>query len=150
MYNCEALQNTGYFNNAHHIIALKEESASISRGIIVAVGIDINSATNGILLPHVDSNTPYPLWAITESGHTNYHDRDYFTIVQNELIEALRIYDKDLPAIIRNNSSTEQEVTEALKKYINNDEKIKEELNKIICDCIFEIKIDLLNGELNL
>ena len=117
MYNCEALQNTGYFNNAHHIIALKEESASISRGIIAAVGIDINSATNGILLPHVDSNTPYPLWAITESGHTNYHDRDYFLIVNERLLESLEIYDENLPIIIQN-SENEQEITEVLKEYI--------------------------------
>lgn len=58
-------------------------------------------------------------------------------------------YDEELSIII-SQYKTEQEVQETLEEYINNDEIIKEELNKIICDCIFEIKIDLLNGELNL
>jgi len=150
LYNGGIIQDTGYNNRAHHVVALKKEDAAISRGIIAAVGIDINSATNGVLLPYIDSNTPHPKWAITETGHNTSHDRNYFTIVENELIEALKIYDKDLPEIIRNNSSTEQEVTEALKKYINNNETIKKQLNKIICDCIFEIKVDLMNGEINL
>lgn len=70
LYNGGVIKSTGYFNSAHHVVALREEEASVSRGILAAVGIDINSATNGILLPHVDSKTPYPIDAITETGHT--------------------------------------------------------------------------------
>lgn len=149
LYNGGIIQYTGYNNRAHHVVALKEEDAAISRGIIAAVGIDINSATNGVLLPYIDRNTPHPKWAITEAGHPTSHDRDYLKTVQDRLIEALSLYDENLSEII-SKATNEQETTEILKKYINNDEKVTKKLNIIVCNCIFDIKVDLLNGDLKI
>lgn len=147
LYNGGVPKVTIYTNAAHHVVALNAPRAYLGRGILKAVDIDINSASNAVILPQPGANVNNP-YIITESIHST-HTREYYRTVNKRLLEALEIYDENLPIIIQN-SENEQEITEVLKEYINNNEKIKKELNKIICDCLFDIKIDLLNGELKI
>lgn len=48
------------------------------------------------------------------------------------------------------NKTNEQETTDILKEYINNNVEVEKKLNIIVCNCIFDIKVDLLNGDLSL
>ncbi len=54
-----------YTNQAHHIVAKNAEKATYSREVLESLDIDLNSASNGILLPSDRTAT----YAVTESIH---------------------------------------------------------------------------------
>lgn len=69
-----------YMNAAHHIVAFKEDNAEIAREILGRYDIDVNSATNGVLLPC--RKNPY---VTTEAMHSGGHLKEYFTTVNDRL-----------------------------------------------------------------
>lgn len=133
----EALYEAGvtpppYNNQAHHIVAKNAEKATYSREVLEGLDIDLNSASNGILLPSDRAATD----AVTESIHNGGHLESYYDYVNNEISDTLSALDptwkneEDIKAILQGLSDVERA-------------KVKAE----ICNTLTKIKGKLLNGE---
>lgn len=72
-----------YGNACHHIVAWDADKASISKGILEKYGIDVDSASNGILLPYEKIS-----YVTTEAMHNGGHSAEYYLHVENLLKEA--------------------------------------------------------------
>lgn len=69
---------------AHHIVALHDPEATLSRGLLFRWGIGINDADNGVFLPRTGRGIPgYP----SAAHHTPHHDPDYHLVVYDQLRE---------------------------------------------------------------
>ena len=79
----EGITPPPYGNACHHIVAWDAEKASVSRGILSKYGIDVDSASNGVLLPY-EKNA----YVTTEAMHNGGHSAEYYLQVENRLKEA--------------------------------------------------------------
>ncbi|MCR5022162.1 AHH domain-containing protein [Ruminococcus sp.] len=134
----EALYEAGvtppqYDNQAHHIVAKNAEKATYSREVLEGLDIDLNSASNGILLP-IDRTATH---AVTESIHNGGHLESYYQYVNEEIRSTLIQINPewenatDLKSILKNLPESEKS-------------KVKTE----ICNTLSEIKQELLDGDL--
>ncbi|QAA34159.1 AHH domain-containing protein [Clostridium manihotivorum] len=69
-----------YGNACHHIVAWDAEKASVSRGILSKYGIDVDSASNGVLLPYERNE-----YVTTEAMHNGGHSAEYYKAVENRI-----------------------------------------------------------------
>ena len=121
-----------YSNQAHHIVAKNAEKATYSSEVLEGLDIDLNSASNGILLPSDRAATD----AVTESIHNGGHLESYYDYINNEISDKLSALDptwkneEDIKAILQGLSDVERA-------------KVKAE----ICNTLTKIKGKLLNGE---
>ena len=114
----------------HHIVPLSEHEAQYSRDILEALDININSAVNGLLLPSGFGDITY---IVSENLHNGGHSRSYCAKIEKELSDVLVAYFGDSQ--------------DYLKEISNIDVEKKEELTKLICDCLTKIKTKILNGD---
>ena len=134
----EALYEAGvtpppYKNQAHHIVAKNAEKATYSREVLEGLDIDLNSASNGILLPSDRAATD----AVTESIHNGGHLDSYYQYVDEEIRGTL----------IQINP--EWETATDLKSILKNlPESEKSKVKTEICNTLSEIKQELLDGDL--
>ena len=129
------IESPPYPNQAHHIVAVTAKEAKFSRDVLDCLNIDLNSATNGILLP---SDT-YAAYVVTESRHSGGHLLSYYIDVNNEIRDTL----------IAINPAWELESDEKLISILKSlPESQKEKIRFEICSTIKDIKIELLEGEI--
>lgn len=72
--------NPPYPNAAHHIVAANARTADYARTILKSVGIDYNSAANGVFLPYEKNG-----YVTTETMHVGSHKDSYYEKVNQEL-----------------------------------------------------------------
>lgn len=134
----EALYEAGvtpppYNNQAHHIVAKNAEKATYSREVLEGLDIDLNSASNGILLPSDKAATN----AVTESIHNGGHLESYYRYVNKEINDTLMALNPDWDGEVDN-------IKEILKGLPDSERaKVKTE----ICNTLTKIKGKLLDGE---
>lgn len=102
---------------------------------MAALDIDINSASNCIFLPSSKKQD----YIITESIHNGGHLGSYCTYVNNEIKDTLNAYNTIYENLENN------KIVEILKALPENEKKY---VRKLICDTLFDIKSELLEGEL--
>lgn len=86
-------QSEEYNNQAHHIVEANDSSAEVARYILELVGIDIDSAINGVFLPsehYVDMDI---------TVHKGSHVKEYAHAVNQAIIDALSTSGVDLNTI---------------------------------------------------
>lgn len=129
------VNNPPYSNQAHHIVAKNAEKATYSREVLESLDIDLNSASNGILLPSNRSAN----YAVTESIHNGGHLDSYYEYVNDEIRYTLKNY---------NPSYADVEDIGAVIKNLPESEKIK--VKKEIFNTLADIKLALLEGKLKI
>ena len=72
--------NPPYPNAAHHIVAANARTADYARTILESVGIDYNSAANGVFLPYEKNG-----YVTTETMHVGSHKDSYYKMVNKEI-----------------------------------------------------------------
>lgn len=86
--------------DAHHIVACEAAAAHPSRVLIFSVGIGINDADNGVLLPRSASNNVSSM--DSASAHQNIHTNTYHANVVAELYGVDNLGDaKEIRGILR-------------------------------------------------
>ena len=124
-----------YDNQAHHIVAKNAEQATYSREVLESLDIDLNSASNGILLPS-DRSANY---AVTETVDNAGHLDSYYHYVNKEI----RCYLTNYNPIYDN-----VENVGAILKELPEAEKAK--IREGICNTLSGIKSALLKGEIKI
>ena len=136
-----------YSNQAHHIVAKNAEKATYSREVLEGLDIDLNSASNGILLPSDRTAT----YVVTESIHNGGHLESYYQYV-NEEIRHLESYYQYVNEEILNtliHINREWETATDLKTILKNlPESEKSKVKSEICNTLSDIKQELLDGDL--
>ena len=112
-----------------------EQRTQYSRDILAALDININSASNCIFLPSSKKQD----YIITESIHNGGHLGSYYTYVNNEIKDTLNACNPTYEDL------EDDKIVETLKT-LPEDEK--NYVRKSICDTLFDIKSELLEGEL--
>lgn len=128
--NC-GVEDPPYDFASHHIAGATESRAKEARDILAEVGIDINSAANGVNLPRASARGDSSI--TTESMHTGRHKGDA-TEESNKII---------VQAKIERLLSTGRKITDKLDK--NDPEDVK-----AITDALHEVRIKLLKGEIKM
>ena len=116
-------------------MAKNAEKATYSREVLESLDIDLNSASNGILLPSNRSAN----YAVTESIHNGGHLDSYYEYVNDEIRYTLKNY---------NPSYADVEDIGAVIKNLPESEKIK--VKKEIFNTLADIKLALLEGKLKI
>jgi hypothetical protein len=75
-----------YATAAHHIVAWDAKEAQIARDILNEYGIDVNSASNGVLLPWKGNE-----YVTTEAMHSGGHSFSYYNQVNERLLAVERL-----------------------------------------------------------
>lgn len=114
------IEEPEYQNAAHHIVIEKGEGMPESKKIFEKLGIDINSAANGVFLPTTGADNTN----LTESPHVGRTGKEYKDIVEERITEAY------------NN---------AVKRNLNKADTVKEVTKELS-----NIKNDLLTGKLKI
>lgn len=122
-----------YSNQAHHIVSKNAEKATYSREVLEGLDIDLNSASNGILLPSDRTAT----YVVTESIHNGGHLESYYQYVNEEIRNTLI------------HINPEWETATDLKTILKNlPESEKSKVKSEICNTLSDIKQELLDGDL--
>lgn len=122
-----------YTNQAHHIVAKNAEKATYSREVLESLDIDLNSASNGILLPSDRTAT----YAVTESIHNGWHLESYYDYINNEIGDTLSSFDPTW--------KDESDIKKILQSLSDDD---KSKVRAEICNTLTKLKEKLLNGEI--
>lgn len=102
------IKTPDYANAAHHIVAAKGTGMPDATKILKKLGIDINSACNGVYLPTTGADTN----DLSESPHVGPNGKDYKRIVNNRI---KKVHDDAVNAGL-----SKDEITEKVIKEIDN------------------------------
>lgn len=127
------VNNPPYSNQAHHIVAKNAEKATYSREVLESLDIDLNSASNGVLLPSNRSAN----YAVTESIHNGGHLESYYDYINNEIGDTLSAFDPTW--------KDESDIKKILQSLSDDD---KSKVRAEICNTLTKLKEKLLNGEI--